>query len=61
VRLTEEAVRLSATYMQTGLSYLDGSITGDRFEEIIPDRSLLDGGPVEPPRHPHHSPLKTGD
>jgi hypothetical protein len=61
VRLTEEAVRLSAEYMQTGLSYLDGRITGDGFKEIIPDCSLLDGGPAEPPRQPHHSPLKTGN
>jgi hypothetical protein len=49
VRLTEEAVRLSAEYMLAGLSYLDGRISRDRFEEMIPNRSLLDGGPAEPP------------
>jgi hypothetical protein len=52
VRLSDEAIRLSTKYIQAGLSYLDGHLTRDRFEEIIPNRSLLDGGPAEPPRRP---------
>jgi hypothetical protein len=50
VRLTEQAIRLSAEYIQAGLAYLDGQMTPDRFLEIIPNCSLLDGGPAEPPR-----------
>jgi hypothetical protein len=61
VRLADESVRLASEYIQTGLNYLDGRITTDIFEETIPNRSLLDGGPAEPPRHPHHSPLTASD
>ncbi len=52
VRLTDEAVRLSAEYIQTGLAYMNGDLAGDRFAELIPNCSLLDGGPAEPPHTP---------
>jgi hypothetical protein len=52
VRLTDQAIRLSAEYIQAGLSYMEGHMTQDRFMAIIPNRSLLDGGPAQPPRRP---------
>ena len=48
IRLANEAVRLAATYLQAGFDFLDGKLTADGFEQIVPNRSLLDGGSAEP-------------
>ena len=48
--LAERSVELSADYVRTGLCYLDGALDRVGFLAAIPDRSMLDGTPAEPPR-----------
>lgn len=48
--LAERSLELSADYVRAGLGYLDGDLDRTGFLEAVPDRSMLDGGPADPPR-----------
>jgi hypothetical protein len=48
--LAEESLRLSEGYVRAGMQYLEAAIDREEFFKRIPDRSMLDAGPADPPR-----------
>jgi hypothetical protein len=49
LRLVERSLELSAEFVRAGIDYLDGRLDRNGFLGAVPDRSMLDGGPAEPP------------
>jgi len=49
LRLADRSLELSAEFVRAGLAYLDGERDRAAFLEAVPDRSMLDGGPADPP------------
>jgi len=52
LELARRSLELSAEFVRAGLGYLDGELDRDGFLEAVPDRSMLDGGPADPPASP---------
>jgi hypothetical protein len=48
LRLANEAIALSARYLEAGAAYAAGEIDREGFIEKVPDCSLIDGGEVTP-------------
>jgi hypothetical protein len=49
LELADRSVELSAEFVRAGLAYLEGRIDREGFLDEVPDRSMLDAGPAEPP------------
>ncbi|MBW2278128.1 MAG: hypothetical protein JRF63_11585 [Deltaproteobacteria bacterium] len=49
LQLAERSLELSADFVRAGLDYLDGELDRGGFFDAVPDRSMLDGGPADPP------------
>ena len=52
IGLAEEAIDLSARYIETGLAYVERRVDRDGFLEKVKDRSMLTDKDAEPPRSP---------